>query len=202
MLISGGIDSPVAASLMSKNYKLVYVYFDNYPFDSRKKLIKVKKLVQKIGGGKLYIVPEGCNLKEFRKANERFTCVLCKRMMYRIANKIAKKEKAKFIITGESLAQVASQTLSNMKTLNSASDLPVLRPLVGFDKEEIIKIAKEISTYEISIEKLGSCTAVPEYPATKSRIEDIEDIEKKIGVNKLANKTAKKAKTIVLNNLK
>ena len=198
-LISGGIDSPVASYMMSKEYNIIYVYFDNYPFLSKRNITKVKKLVKKLNGKKLYIVPHGQNLKKFKKSASRYTCILCKRMMYRIANKIAKKEKAKYIITGESLAQVASQTLSNMRTLDSASKLPVLRPLIGFDKQEAIEIAKKISTYEISIQKLGSCEAVPQYPVTRSKIKEVGEIEKEINIEKLTDNAFKKIKTIVLN---
>lgn len=203
-LISGGIDSPAAMYIMSKKYEIILIHLDNSPYAPKIVKKKVLKLSQKLAeitkkNIKLYIVPHGENLKDFLKVERKFNCILCRRMMYRLANEIAKKEKAKFLITGESLAQVASQTLSNMKTEDSVSEIPILRPLLGLDKEEITKIASKIGTYEISIEKEQGCVsakgrpmccyATPVVPATKSDINKIEEIERKVDIEGMVKRS-------------
>lgn len=208
VLISGGIDSPVAVYMMARKYDLILVHLDNKPYASKIVKKKVKLLtdqLRKETGQKmpLLIVPHGPNLKRFLLIpDRRMLCVMCRRMMYRVANEIAKDNGAKFIVTGEALAQVASQTLSNLSVENFVSDLPVLRPLIGLDKEEIIKIAQEIETYDISIMKEKGCQtaktramccyATPEYPATKSNVREIDDVEQDIEIDKLIKKSVNK----------
>jgi len=210
VLISGGIDSPVAAAMMAKKYNIILVHLDNKPYAPKivkKKVKLLAKQLKKITKQKipLLIVPHGPNLKRFLLTPDRkLLCVMCRRMMYRIANEIAKQEKAKAIITGEALAQVASQTLSNLDVENYVSDLPVLRPLIGLDKEEIIQVAKEIGTYDISIMKEKGCQtaktramccyATPEYPATRSNIDELDDVEKEIDIQKLIKHSLNKIK--------
>ena len=207
-LLSGGIDSPVAIYRMAKKYDLILVHLDNKPYAPKIVKKKVKLLtdqLRKVTKQKLplYIVPHGPNLKKFLMIHDRkMLCVMCRRMMYRIANEIAKEKGAKAIVTGESLAQVASQTLSNLNVENFVSELPVLRPLIGLDKEEIIETAKEIGTYEISIMKEKGCQtartramccyATPEYPATRSNIRELDDAEKDIEIEKLIKKSVNK----------
>ncbi|MBR9682863.1 MAG: hypothetical protein GOV02_04255 [Candidatus Aenigmarchaeota archaeon] len=207
-LLSGGIDSPVAIYRMSKKYDLILVHLDNKPYAPKIVKKKVKLLADKLREitkqeMPLYIVPHGPNLKKFLVIPDRkMLCVMCRRMMYRVANEIAKKEGAKVIVTGEALAQVASQTLSNLSVENYVSELPILRPLIGLDKEEIIETAQEINTFNISIMKEKGCQtaktramccyATPEYPATRSSVKELDDVEKDIEIDKLIKKSVNK----------
>jgi len=194
-LISGGIDSPVAAYLMLKqDAEVVAVHMKNSESENLEKIKLLVKQLEKSSGKniKTYVVPHVGNQSEISKnCNRRFQCILCKRMMYHIAEEIAKKEKADAIVTGESIGQVASQTLQNLMVENSAVKIPILRPLIGFDKNDTIKIAREIRTYEISIKDDKSCPFVPNKPATTAKLEKILDEEKKIDVKKIVGNDVK-----------
>jgi len=149
-LISGGIDSPVAAYMVGRlGYRVIPVHFDNSPFSSEinKKKTEdcVERLKKHIGIDDLVVVPHGNNLLEISKNCERrYTCVLCRRVMFRIAEKLCKKLGAEAIVTGEFLGSKASQTLQNMKVISQSVKIPILRPLLGLDKEEIQKIGKNL----------------------------------------------------------
>jgi thiamine biosynthesis protein ThiI len=193
LLISGGIDSPVAGYLMGKQgLDLVLVHFDNRPFTSDNEVEKaislMKQLDNALGKESLrLLVPHGNAQAEFAKCCRRnMECVLCRRMMLRVAEKLAKKHDAGFIVTGESLGQVASQTLANINVEERSTSLPVLRPLIGFDKVEIERIAKSIGTYDISIRPGLCCTIAPKKPSTYSKIADAMDEETKVDIEKLA----------------
>jgi thiamine biosynthesis protein ThiI len=194
-LMSGGIDSAASAWLMMKRgCRVVMLFLDQSPYSDETNINRVKKIAGNLSEFyygdrlKLYIVKSGENLTEFRKRNDRYTCVFCKRSMLRFASKIAEIEHADAICDGSSLAQVASQTISNMAVENEATKYPVLRPLVGFDKNEIIELAKKIGTYDISISKVLSCTALPPHPATKSTLEKLKEIEQTFDFNTLIEK--------------
>ena len=191
-LISGGIDSPVATYLMlKKGFDVVAVHMDNTPYTderSREKTIRLVRRIENITDRKIkrYIVPHGHSLEQFsKKCRTNLECVLCKRMMLRIGCAIAKPEGAVAIVTGESLGQVASQTLANLRAEEDASDLPVLRPLIGFDKVDIIEIAKKIGTFELSIAPCASCGIVPEKPATRAVLENVLREEKQADIEEL-----------------
>jgi thiamine biosynthesis protein ThiI len=128
----------------------------------------------------------------------KYRIILYRRMMFRIAEEVAKVENAKALVTGESLAQVSSQTLTNMATIEEATALPVLRPLVGMDKNEIVEMAKKIGTYEISIKPQEDCCTlfVPKHPATKSNPEAVKKLEKKLKVREMVKKAVKEAERI------
>jgi thiamine biosynthesis protein ThiI len=148
---------------------------------------------------KSVILDHGSNLLEYKKnCDDKFTCVFCKRMMLRYAEKIAELYNADAIVTGDNLGQVASQTLQNIKTIEEAVKIPILRPLIGFDKEEIIKIAKEIGTYEISIKPSRGCSAVPNKPSTMAKIDKILSEEKKINIKNLVAISVKNLEVISL----
>lgn len=190
VLMSGGIDSPVAAYLLAQNHEVILFHMDNRPFTDDRERGKVEKLVKKLreAAGKemaLYTAPHGAvSQAAFAKAcTSRYQCVLCKRMMLRTAQALAKKLGADAIGTGESLGQVASQTLQNMYVEESVVDIPVLRPLLGLDKTEIMEIAREIGTYEISVLPAGGCTAVPSKPSVKAELEKILEEEEKDGAH-------------------
>lgn len=202
-LISGGIDSPVATYLMlRRGDDCICVHFDNRPFTDEKQLKKTKKLVSKleeISGRKLklYLVPHGeTQLRFARETIRRYGCIFCRRMMFRVAEKIAEREGAKAIVTGESLGQVASQTLENILVEEEAVSIPIIRPLIGFDKVEIQEIARKIGTYEISIEPGLCCTIVPNKPATRSNVKIIRDEESRLDINDLVEKSVSEAEVV------
>jgi len=177
ILISGGIDSPVAAYLLARSgFDLMAINLDNRPFNDDNQFLKAPTLIKKleeVTGKKipLWVAPHGANQVQFaRKTDRHMGCVMCRRMMWGVAAEIAKKEGCDFIATGESLGQVASQTLSNIQAENETPVLPMLRPLIGFDKIDIEAIAKRIGTYSISTGPGVCCTIVPEGPVTNATI--------------------------------
>jgi thiamine biosynthesis protein ThiI len=191
-LISGGIDSPVAVYLMmKKDVEVIALHFDNRPFTDENQLNKTLELIKHLEKLfdrriKTYVIPHGENQIAFAgNCKRKLGCVLCRRMMFRIAERIAEKENADAILTGESLGQVASQTLSNIMVESQAVKIPILRPLIGLDKVEIIDIAKEIGTYDISISPGMCCTIVPKKPATQARLEKVLADEKRLNINSL-----------------
>jgi thiamine biosynthesis protein ThiI len=195
-LLSGGIDSPVAAFLMMKRgCALSILHFNNHPYTSDS-MEKIKKMVRKLkeysSGSKIhfYVANYGDFLgKCVAEAPPRMTCVLCKSGMYQIAEKLAKKENALAIVDGSSLGQVASQTLPNILATRHSTTMPVLSPLIGFDKMEIQDIAEKIGTYNISIIPDGGCSAVPKHPETNSVLGKVlqaqEDIQMKDEMDKI-----------------
>jgi len=200
-LISSGIDSPVACFQLSSCVdSFIFVHADNRPFTDDREIKNTLKLVKKLNeiidaSITLYFIPHGEMLQDIvSNIPKRYTCVLCKRMMLRYADRICKKESADAIIMGDSLGQVASQTLQNIKVIDEAVDVPVLRPLIGFDKEEIIAIAKQIGTFEYSILPSGACSAVPSKPATKAKIDKIKEFEKESALGLKIDELVSKAK--------
>jgi thiamine biosynthesis protein ThiI len=192
-LISGGIDSPVAAyRMMQRGCRVIFVHFHSAPFQDNTSQEKVRQLIGILTRhqflSRLYLVPFGEVQRRIVAAVGRpLRVVLYRRMMLRIAEAIARKEKAKALVTGESLGQVASQTLDNIAVIQQAAHLPILRPLVGMDKQEIIDQARRIGTFEISSIPDQDCCQlfVPKHPATKARFADVEHDEAKVDVNEL-----------------
>lgn len=192
-LLSGGIDSPVSSfMMMTRGCQVDFIHFHSFPYldrSSQEKTIELaKKLNQYQSGSKLYMVPFGDIQKEIvLKVSEKYRVVIYRRLMMKISNKIAEKEGLKALVTGESLGQVASQTLENMSVVNEASSLLILRPLVGMNKEEIISVARKIDTYDISIVPDQDCCQLftPKHPATKSEIKSITQAESKLDCDKL-----------------
>jgi thiamine biosynthesis protein ThiI len=184
LLISGGIDSPVAGYLMKKRgFDIIAVHFSNDKFAGPEPEQKSRKLAKKIGVKKYIVVDISNILKEIaEKCDQRYYFVLMKRLMYRLAEKIAAKEKCGFLITGENLAQVSSQTLQNLVVINKAVSIPVLRPLIAYDKMEIVALAEKIDTFETSkgpemCDVLGS-----KHPSTQSQESAILGEEKKVNM--------------------
>ena len=192
-LISGGFDSPVAAyRMMQRGCRIIFVHFHSVPYQDKTSQEKVRQLVQLLTRhqftSRLYMVPFGEIQRQIVAAVARpLRVVLYRRMMLRIAEAIARQEKAKALITGESLGQVASQTLDNMAVIQQAARLPILRPLVGMDKQEIIDQARRIGTFEVSSIPDQDCCQlfVPKHPATKARFIDVEEDETKLDVKDL-----------------
>lgn len=192
-LISGGIDSPVAAyRLMQRGCRMIFVHFHSVPYQDRTSQEKVRRLVQRLTRhqftSRLYLVPFGEIQRQIVAAVARpLRVVLYRRMMLRISETIARKDKAKALVTGESLGQVASQTLDNMAVIQQATRLPILRPLVGMDKQEIIDQARRIGTFEISSIPDQDCCQlfVPAHPATKAHFAAVEEDEAKLDTAEL-----------------
>ena len=192
-LISGGFDSPVAAyRMMQRGCRIIFVHFHSAPYQDKTSQEKVRELVTHLTRhqflSRLYLVPFGEIQRQIVASVARpLRVVLYRRMMLRIAEVIARQDRAKALVTGESLGQVASQTLDNMAVIEQAARLPVLRPLVGMDKQEIIDQARRIGTFHISSIPDQDCCQlfVPKHPATKARFDDVEQDESKFDVNEL-----------------
>ena len=193
LLLSGGIDSPVAGFMMGKRgMKVNAVHFHSYPFTSKQahqKAVDLAKLMAKYTGPmKFYSI----NLSEIYKSiasncDRRETTVLSRRFMMRIANEIAKDNSYQALITGESLGQVASQTLESVSVIEESSDLPILRPLIALDKQDIIDTAISIDTYDKSIEPFDDCCSIfaPDKPVTKPKLHFIKMSEENLDIEKL-----------------
>lgn len=179
-LLSGGIDSPVAISLMKDRMDIVAVHFHQLPLTDESEVEKVRALCKILGVKRLYLVgfvdvlkmlTQNCSHKNF--------FILGKIVMMRVACMVAAKEKGEFLITGENLAQVSSQTLSNLTTITKCVEMEILRPLLTYDKQEIINVARKLGTYEISAGPEICNLLGPKNPATRSKLKNIErELEK------------------------
>ena len=185
MLLSGGIDSPVAGYMMAKRgMKLFAVHFASPPYTSDKakeKVIDLKEIMERYAGKiKLYVVPfTDIQMEIHKSCPSEFMITIMRRYMMRIATILAEKEECKSIVTGESLGQVASQTVESMTCTGSTTYMPIFRPLIGFDKEDIMTLAKKIGTFETSILPYEDCCTVflPKNPAIKPRLSVVEKAE-------------------------
>jgi thiamine biosynthesis protein ThiI len=199
-LISGGIDSPVAAyKMMKRGIKLIFVHFHSTPFTSAASQKNVERLVELLNAyqyrSKLYLVPFA-EIQQHIVANAApsYRVILYRRAMVRIAEMIAAQNYAYALITGENVSQVASQTLVNMNVINQAATLPILRPLAGDDKQEIIAAAQRIGTFEISIEPFEDCCSlfVPPHPETRAKLPVVQEFEAKLNLQPLIEQTLHK----------
>lgn len=187
-LLSGGIDSPVACfQVMRRGVRIVFLHFHSYPYTDKASIDKARELVQILTSyqfkSRLYLLPFIDIQKEIIvKTPEKLRVILYRRMMLRIAAKIAQTEKAQAIVTGESLGQVASQTIENLRAIEAVTELPILRPLIGTDKQDIIAQAEAMGTYQTSIMPYQDCCAffVPKHPETKANLEELQDAEAKL----------------------
>lgn len=193
LLLSGGIDSPVAGYMMAKRgLEITGVYYHSHPYTSERAKEKVidlaKKLSEYTGPMKLYVVPfTEIQMDIIEKCREDELTIIMRRFMMEIAARIAQNTGALSVVTGESLGQVASQTLESMFVTERNVDLPVFRPLAGMDKTEIMDLSRKIGTYDISILPYEDCCTifVPKHPKTKPRLADIEASEKALDKEKL-----------------
>jgi len=192
-LLSGGIDSPVASILaMKRGAAVTFVHFHSVPMTTEESIEKVNQITTVLSHYQsrihLYLVALTSIQKEILvKTKEKYRIILYRRFMFRIAEMIANKEKARALVTGESLGQVASQTLENIAAIEAVSSMPILRPLIGLDKLEIINLAKEYGTYDISILPDQDCCSLflPKSPATKAKTQFIEAEEENLAVDNL-----------------
>jgi thiamine biosynthesis protein ThiI len=203
MLMSGGIDSPVALHyLLRQGHEMTCVHMDNRPFTDDSPLAKVidhLEVLRARYGQKIpmYLLPHGpTQVQLMRETDRHVGCVLCRRFMWRSAERIAVREGGTFLATGESLGQVASQTLSNMRSATASVSLPIVRPLIGFDKHEIETVAKSIGTYEISTRPGMCCQAVPSKPATRSNLVQILREEQRIDVDRMLDDVLRHATVV------
>jgi thiamine biosynthesis protein ThiI len=199
LLLSGGIDSPVAAyMLMKRGVEIEPIYFHSFPFTSdraKEKVIDLCRVLARYSGQmRLHVVNFTEALKEMgEKTPDDFLTIMMRRMMVRIAQKTAESIGAKALVTGESLGQVASQTLEALAATNEVATMPIFRPLIGFDKVEIMDLAKKIGTYDISIEPYADCCTifVPEHPKTRPDLCGVHEAEKGLDVEKLTEESFK-----------
>jgi tRNA uracil 4-sulfurtransferase len=187
-LLSSGIDSPVSSyQMIKRGCRVFFVHFHSFPLTNKASYHNAIKLAKKLTihqyTTKIYLVPL-IKVQEaiILNAPAKLRLILYRRMMLRIAEIIAKREKAKALITGESLGQVASQTLENMVAISEVVNMPIFRPLVGLDKDEIIDLARKINTFDISTEPYDDCCSylVPEHPETKANMAEVQKAEEKI----------------------
>lgn len=207
LMLSGGIDSPVAGYLaMKRGIKIDCVYFEAIPhtsLEAREKVTSlVKKLVNYTDNINLHIVDFTPIQEEiYKNCHPNYCITIMRRMMYRIMEKIAVKNKGLVIINGESIGQVASQTLTSMSVINNVTNMPVIRPVACLDKLEIIDIAKKINTYDISILPYEDCCTVfvPKHPVINPKIEDAIKNEEKFDFESMIEKAADDYYTIHIN---
>ena len=195
LMLSGGIDSPVAGYLMAKRgMKVNALHFHSYPYTSLKakqKAVDLAEIMSEYTGPmNLFMV----NLAEIYKAiatncDRRETTILSRRLMVRIAEKLSEKYEYKALITGDSLGQVASQTLESLSVVEEATSLPLLRPLIAMDKKDIVDLSKDIGSYEKSIEPFDDCCSIfaPDNPLTKPKLHYIKMSEEKLDIDKLVD---------------
>ena len=206
LLLSGGIDSPVAGYLMGKRgLKLDAVYFHTYPYTSdeaKQKVIDLAQILAKYTSGiNLYIVPfTDPQLRIRDKGFPKAGTLLMRNAMVRIADRIAKENGDIALVTGEALSQVASQTPESIRYTGSATDLPIFRPLIGMDKEEIIRISKDIGAYETSILPFEDCCSLfaPEHPITRPDFERMKEEFEKLEIEELLEEAAENTEKIYL----
>jgi len=197
-LLSGGIDSPVSSFYgMKRGVEMIFLHF----YTNKNFLEKIRKNIEALNKyqfkSEFYLVPFLDIQKNiFQKTNPELGCILCRRFMFRIAEILAKKKGASALFTGENIGQVASQTLSNMKTIENSINIPVLKPLIGMDKEDIIEKAKQIGTFNISIlkEEFYCQNFLAKHPETKADLKKVVIEEEKIEVQKLIEQAIKKIK--------
>lgn len=206
MMMSGGIDSPVASYLlMKRGVAIECVHFAAPPYTNAAVIDKIKDLCKELNRYqakiKVHVVPF-TKLQEdiYKHSNESYAITIMRRMMYRISERLAKKYKCLALANGESIGQVASQTLVSMDVINAVTNMPVIRPLAIFDKTDIIKISKKINTYAISIRPYEDCCTIfaPKNPKTMPKLEEVEAFEEKWDYESEINDCISNAETIVV----
>ncbi|MGQ4874721.1 MAG: hypothetical protein ACP6IY_11690 [Promethearchaeia archaeon] len=203
-LLSSGLDSPIAAYLMiKKGFKPIFLSFltsDDKSGSMKNKIIEIAKKLRDLTNNyiKLYLINHDYNLTIFiNKCDRKLTCILCKRLMIRIAKEIGLKENTNIIVTGDILGEQASQTLDNLYSYNNIlKNFIILRPLIGFDKLDIIKLNQNLGLYEITSRQTAGCKFNPQYPETHAKPFQISIEEKKVKIKKLIDSSLKRAEIL------
>ena len=202
-LISGGIDSPVASYIMAKmGADVILLHMDNGKYAGTNEIDKIKdiaKVLRDVTGKEfpIYVLNHEVNQTLIKERCEHpYQCVMCKRTMQHVAREFAKRHGCSGIIMGDSLGQVASQTLRNIRAEGAELDFPIVRPLIGMDKNEIIDIAREIGTYDISIIQTGGCAVVPLKPITEARTDKVLELQSKLDFEKMVSDCVDSARPI------
>ena len=206
LMLSGGIDSPVAGyQMIKRGVQMYYLYFESRPHTSLEARNKVIRLARKLerynSNGKLMVV-NFTKIQEaiYKNLDPSYLITIMRRMMYRIAERVAKRNHCLAIVNGESVGQVASQTLSSILAVNDVTNYPILRPLCSFDKLDIIEISKKIDTYEISIEPYEDCCTVfvPRHPVINPNVKHIYEEEAKYDFEELLNEAVRTVEIVSL----
>lgn len=196
-LLSGGIDSPVAIHLLHDRLEIIAAHFHQHDLTGPEEVEKVRKLISALGIQKAYLVPFTTVLKALvEHCSHKNYYILQKIAMMKAAEMIAATEKATYLITGENLAQVSSQTLSNLASITKNISVQILRPLLTYDKQEIITVAKKIGTYDISKGPEVCSLLGPQHPATKSKSVEIAQELTKLDLHALLQKSIRQAELL------
>lgn len=210
LMLSGGIDSPVAGYLtLKRGVAIECIHFSSPPYTSDRARDKVIRLVEKLlpyaQTIKVHVVPfTNLQLAIYDHADESYAMTVMRRMMYRVAEGVALKNHCLVLANGESIGQVASQTLESMSVINEVTPMPIIRPVVCMDKLEIIEVAKRIETYDISIEPYEDCCTIftPKQPATKPRLHRVKEYEGNFDFETLVNECIEQVETVVISSKK
>jgi thiamine biosynthesis protein ThiI len=202
-LVSGGIDSPVASYLVSETgADVVLLHMSNGDFGDPKDLEKVISIAKQLEiytkkEFPVYVADHGRNQRIIKdNCDPHYQCVMCKRIMQRVCKKFAISEGASGIVMGDSLGQVASQTLTNIRAEQNGLDFPVLRPLIGLDKTEVISIAKRIGTFDISTIRTSGCAAVPKGPVTEAKVEKVAEMQDAIDIDSVVDECVRSIRRV------
>lgn len=206
LLLSGGIDSPVAGyQLMKRGVRCCAIHFQSPPYTGELARDKVMQLAKELaaysGGMRVYLVPfTKCQLEIHEKCPDGVGTLITRRFMMRIAEKVARQFGAQALITGESLGQVASQTMEALGCTDAVVNMPVFRPLIGLDKTEIMAIAEKIGTYETSILPYEDCCTVftPRHPVTKPKLDTMADAERKLDIDALVEEAVANTEMVIV----
>jgi thiamine biosynthesis protein ThiI len=205
VLLSGGIDSPVAAwKMIKRGCTAIFVHFHSFPYTNKESQEKAKQLAQLLSTyqlrSKIYLVPFAEVQRHIMVDTPPETrVILYRRYMLRLAEQIARREKARVLVTGDSVGQVASQTIENIDVISRAVQMPILRPLIGNDKIEIIDAARLIGTYDISIQPDQDCCSlfVPKHPETKGNLRRIEESETRLQVEDVMRQSLESSEVLI-----
>ncbi len=205
-LISGGIDSPVASfMMMRRGARIVFVHFKNKTVSSGAGDEKIKKLIETLsrfqGSSRLYVIPfEEFQKEIIAKIPSKNRMIIYRRIMFELSEIIAKKENAKGLVTGDSLSQVASQTIDNINAIYEIANLPIFSPLIGINKQETIDLAKRINTYETSIIPYQDCCSflIAKHPETRAKLDEIIKQEKNLEIDKIVKEIISEIKPVII----
>lgn len=188
-LVSGGIDSPVACALVLKKFNIIPLHFCLFPLASEESFLLamdvIRDLRKVVKFEKLIVYPWGKIIETILESREKlsYMCVLCRRTMFKAAERLCQRENAQAIVTGESLGQKATQTLQNLRAASSGVKVPILRPLLGLDKAEIEQISREFEIWHPK--HTGRCYAAPKAPTTRAKPREVDRLFEKLGLSKI-----------------